>query len=210
MIRELVLATRNRHKGEELAALLGDLGITIHTLDEFPDAPDVVEDGDTCEANAIKKARAIAEFTGLPAVADDTGLEVDALDGRPGVYAARYAGEDATYEDNCLKLLQEMVGVPREQRTARFLTVAAIALPSDGVRVAQGTLEGAIAEEARGTLGFGYDPVFLIPELDKTLAQLSPDQKNTISHRAKAFTQAKDFLKDMEFEMFESGRSAAR
>jgi XTP/dITP diphosphohydrolase len=210
MIRELVLATRNRHKREELAALLGDLGITIRTLDEFPDAPDVVEDGDTCEANAIKKARAIAEFTGLPAVADDTGLEVDALGGRPGVYAARYAGEDATYEDNCRKLLQEMVGVPREQRTARFLTVAAIALPSDGVRVAQGTLEGAIAEEARGTLGFGYDPVFLIPELDKTLAQLSPDQKNTISHRAKAFTQAKDVLKTMEFEMFESGRSAAR
>ncbi len=210
MIRELVLATRNRHKGEELAALLGDLGITIRTLDEFPGAPDVVEDGDTCEANAIKKARAIAEFTGLPAVADDTGLEVHALGGRPGVYAARYAGEDATYEDNCRKLLQEMVGVPREQRTARFLTVAAIALPSDGVRVAQGTLEGAIAEEARGTLGFGYDPVFLIPELDKTLAQLSPDQKNTISHRAKAFTQAKDVLKAMEFEMFESGRSAAR
>jgi XTP/dITP diphosphohydrolase len=210
MIHELVLATRNRHKREELAALLGDLGITIRTLDEFPGAPDVVEDGDTCEANAIKKARAIAEFTGLPAVADDTGLEVDVLGGRPGVYAARYAGEDATYEDNCRKLLQEMVGVPREQRMARFLTVAAIALPSDGVRVAQGTLEGAIAEEARGTLGFGYDPVFLIPELDKTLAQLSPDQKNTISHRAKAFTQAKDFLKDMEFEMFESGRSAAR
>jgi XTP/dITP diphosphohydrolase len=210
MIRELVLATRNRHKREELAALLGDLGITIRTLDEFPGAPDVVEDGDTCEANAIKKARAIAEFTGLPAVADDTGLEVHALGGRPGVYAARYAGEDATYEDNCRKLLQEMVGVPREQRTARFLTVAAIALPSDGVRVAQGTLEGAIAEEARGTLGFGYDPVFLIPELDKTLAQLSPDQKNTISHRAKAFTQAKDVLKAMEFEMFESGRSAAR
>lgn len=210
MIRELVLATRNRHKGEELAALLVDLGVTIRTLDEFPGAPDVVEDGDTCEANAIKKARAIAEFTGLPAVADDTGLEVDALGGRPGVYAARYAGEAATYEDNCRKLLREMMGVPREQRTARFLTVAAIALPSDGVRVAQGTLEGAIAEEARGTLGFGYDPVFLIPELDKTLAQLSPDQKNTISHRAKAFTQAKDFLKDMEFEMIESGRSAAR
>ena len=191
MIRELVLATRNRHKGEELAALLGDMGITIRTLDEFPDAPEVIEDGDTCEANAIKKARAIAEFTGLPAVADDTGLEVDALGGRPGVYAARYAGEDATYEDNCRKLLLELRGVPHERRTARFLTVAAIAFPSDGVRVAQGALDGVIAEEARGTLGFGYDPVFLIPELGKTLAQLSADQKNTISHRAKAFTQAK-------------------
>jgi XTP/dITP diphosphohydrolase len=194
MIRELVLATRNRHKGEELAALLSDLGVTIRTLDEFPDAPEVVEDGDTCEANAIKKARAIAEFTGLPAVADDTGLEVDALDGRPGIYAARYAGEGATYEDNCQKLLQELAGVPREQRTARFLTVAAIALPSDGVRVAQGTLDGVIAEEASGTLGFGYDPVFLIPELGKTLAQLSADQKNTISHRAKAFFKMREIL----------------
>jgi len=210
MIRELVLATRNRNKVIELVALLGDLGIKIRTLDEFPDAPDVVEDGDTCEANAIKKARAIAESTGLPAVADDTGLEVDALGGRPGVYAARYAGEDATYEDNCRKLLRELTGVPREQRTACFLTVAAIALPSDGIRVARGTLHGMIAEEASGTLGFGYDPVFLIPELGKTLAQLSTEQKNVISHRAKAFIQAKDLLREMEFEVIESGRSAAR
>ena len=210
MIRELVLATRNRHKGEELAALLGDLRITIHTLDEFPGAPDVVEDGDTCEANAVKKARAIAEFTGLPAVADDTGLEVDALGGRPGIYAARYAGEGATYEDNCRKLLGELMGVPREQRTARFLTVAAIALPSGGIRVVQGTLDGMIAEEASGTLGFGYDSVFFIPELGQTLAQLSAGQKNTISHRAKAFTQAKSLLREMEFGMLESGRSAAR
>ena len=210
MIREVVLATRNRHKVGELVALLGDANITIRSLDEFPDAPDVVEDGNTCEANAVKKARAIADFTGLPAVADDTGLEVDALGGRPGVYAARYAGEDATYEDNCLKLLRELVGVPHERRTARFLTVAAIALPSDGVRVAQGILEGVIAEEASGTLGFGYDPVFLIPELGKTLAQLPPEHKNKISHRARAFTQAKDLLKEMEFEMLESGRSAAR
>ncbi|NOS83160.1 MAG: XTP/dITP diphosphatase [Nitrospira sp.] len=193
-MRELVLATRNRHKGEELAALLGDLGITIRTLDEFPDAPDVVEDGETCEANAIKKARAIAEFTGLPAVADDTGLEVDALGGRPGVYAARYAGEDATYEDNCRKLLRELAGVPCERRTARFLTVAAIALPSDGVQVAHGTLNGVIAEEASGALGFGYDPVFFVPELGKTLAQLSAGQKNTISHRAKAFCKMREIL----------------
>ena len=194
MIRELVLATRNRHKVEELIALLGDLGITMRTLDEFPDAPDVVEDGDTCEANAVKKAHAIAEFTGLPAVADDTGLDVDALGGRPGVYAARYAGEDATYEDNCRKLLRELMGVPRERRTARFLTVAAIALPSDGIRVARGTLDGVIAEEASGTSGFGYDPVFLIPELGKTLAQLSVGHKNTISHRAKAFAKVREIL----------------
>jgi XTP/dITP diphosphohydrolase len=205
MIRELILATRNRHKGKELAALLGDLGITIHTLDEFPDAPEVVEDGDTCEANAIKKAAAIAEFTGLPAVADDTGLEVDALGGRPGIYAARYAGEGATYEDNCRKLLRELMGVPLEQRTARFLTVAALALPSEGIRVAQGALEGVIAEEPSGSSGFGYDPVFLIPELGMTLAQLSADQKNRISHRAKAFTKMREILKRLGQQSFVNG-----
>ncbi|MDP1768456.1 MAG: XTP/dITP diphosphatase [Nitrospirota bacterium] len=200
MIRELVLATRNRHKVMELVALLRDLGITTRSLDEFPDAPDVVEDGTTCEANAIKKARAIAEFTGLPAVADDTGLEVDALGGRPGVYAARYAGEDATYEDNCRKLLRELTGVPRERRTARFLTVAALALPSGEVQVAQGILDGTITEEASGALGFGYDPVFFVSELGKTLAQISADQKNTISHRAKAFTHMRDILKALNAE----------
>ena len=194
MISELVLATRNRDKVIELVALLGGLGITIHTLDEFPDAPDVVEDGDTCLANAVKKARAIAEFTGLPAVADDTGLEVDALGGRPGVYAARYAGEGATYEDNCLKLLRELSGVPRERRTARFLTVAALALPSGKIQVAQGTLDGVIAEAAVGSSGFGYDPVFFIPELGMTLAQLASDQKNRVSHRAKAFASVREIL----------------
>jgi XTP/dITP diphosphohydrolase len=197
MIRELVLATRNRHKGEELAALLGDLKIHIHTMDEFPQVPEVIEDGDTCEANAIKKARAIAEATGLPAVADDTGLEVDALGGRPGVYAARYAGEHATYEDNWRKLLRELSSVPRERRTARFVTVAAIALPSDGVRIATGRLQGVIAETPAGSKGFGYDPVFFVPELGKTLAELLADEKNRISHRAKAFAEVRKLLQNM-------------
>jgi len=196
MARELVLATRNRHKGEELAALLGDLGIRIRTLDEFPEAPEVIEDGATCEANAVKKARAIAETIGLPAVADDTGLEVDALGGRPGIFAARFAGEGATYEDNCRKLLHELTGVPRERRTARFITVAAMAFPGDGVQVARGVLEGLIAEAATGSHGFGYDPIFLVPELGKTLAQLSPEQKNRVSHRAKAFGQVRIMLQD--------------
>ncbi|HEY6974277.1 MAG TPA: XTP/dITP diphosphatase [Nitrospiraceae bacterium] len=194
MIHELVLATRNRQKGEELAALLGDLGIRIRTLDEFPEAPEVIEDGETCEANAIKKARAIADATGLPAVADDTGLEVDALEGRPGIFAARYAGEGATYEDNYRKLLHELAGVPRERRAARFVTVAAMAFPTDGVQVARGVLEGLIAEVPSGTQGFGYDPVFFVPELGKTLAQLSADQKNRISHRAKAFAKVREIL----------------
>jgi XTP/dITP diphosphohydrolase len=197
MIRELVLATRNHHKVIELVALLDNQSITIRTLDEFPDAPDVVEDGDTCEANAVKKARAIAEFTGMAAVADDTGLEVDALGGRPGVYAARYAGEHATYEDNCQKLLQQLQGVPHERRTARFITVAAIALPSDGVQVTTGQLQGVIAETPAGSQGFGYDPVFFIPELGKTLAELSSQEKNRISHRAKAFAQVRKLLQDI-------------
>jgi len=194
VIRELVLATRNRHKGEELAALLGDLGIGIRTLDEFPEMPEVIEDGETCEANAIKKARAVSKATGLMAVADDTGLEVDALGGRPGVYAARYAGEHATYEDNWRKLLQELSGVPRNRRTARFMTVAAMALPSGEVQVTTGQLEGVISEEPAGARGFGYDPVFFVPELGKTLAELSAEEKNRISHRAKAFAQVREIL----------------
>lgn len=196
MHRDLVLATRNRHKGEELASLLTDLPVRIRTMDEFPDVPDVVEDGDTCEANAIKKARAVSDATGLLAVADDTGLEVDALDGRPGVYAARYAGPQATYEDNCRKLLGEMAGVPLDRRTARFVTVAAVALPSQTVEVMIGRLEGLISERPAGARGFGYDPVFYVPELGKTLAELSSEEKNRISHRAKAFAQVRDLLQN--------------
>jgi len=199
-LKEIVLATRNRHKGAELASLLGDAGVAIRTLDDFPAAPDVEEDGATCEANAIKKATEIARATGLTAVADDTGLEVDALGGRPGVYAARYAGEQATYEDNCRKLLQELDGVPLSKRTARFLTVAAIASPSGEVRTTKGILEGLITEECRGDRGFGYDPVFLVPALGKTLAELTPEEKNRISHRAMAFTKMREILKVLRSE----------
>ncbi|MEW6247130.1 MAG: XTP/dITP diphosphatase [Nitrospirota bacterium] len=194
MIKELVLATRNKDKGRELTALLADLGVVIRTLVEFPDAPEVIEDGETCEANAVKKAVAIARYTGLPAVADDTGLEVEALGGRPGVYAARYAGEDATYEDNWRKLLRELEGVPREKRWARFVTVAALAEPNGSVRTETGSLEGFIAEKPAGTEGFGYDPVFYVPELGKTLAELSSDEKNRISHRARAFAKVREIL----------------
>lgn len=200
MISEVVLATRNRHKVEELAALLGDLGIRIRTLADFPDAPEVEEDGATCEANAIKKACEIAKATGLTAVADDTGLEVDALDGRPGVYAARYAGEGATYDDNCRKLIQELSGVPRERRTARFVTVAAIAAPGEPAQVAHGALEGYITDAPVGCGGFGYDPVFFVPELGATLAEITAEQKNRISHRAKAFLQAKELLRVRQSE----------
>jgi XTP/dITP diphosphohydrolase len=193
-VKEFVLATRNRHKGEELASLLGDIGSRIRTLAEFPGSPEVEEDGETCEANAIKKAVEIARATGMTAVADDTGLEVDALGGRPGVFAARYAGEQATYEDNCRKLLQELAGVPHERRTARFLTVAAVASPDGDVQTTRGVLEGLITESCRGERGFGYDPVFYVPELGKTLAELTPEEKNRVSHRARAFLKLRDLL----------------
>ncbi len=197
---QIVLATRNPHKGRELMALLAEPGLIVRTLAEFPDAPEVVEDGDTCEANAIKKAREIAHHTGLPAVADDTGLEVDALGGRPGVFAARYAGEHATYEDNCRKLLHELHGVPTAKRGARFVTVAAVALPTGQAMTVEGILEGVIAEEAAGKHGFGYDPVFIVPEYNRTLAELSPEAKNRISHRARAFGKAKAMIRRITLE----------
>lgn len=196
-IEEILLATRNPDKVKELTALLGDLGIRIRTLADFPTAPEVEEDGTTCEANALKKAREIASATGIPSVADDTGLEVDALGGRPGVFAARYAGEGATYEDNCRKLLKELDGVPSSRRTARFLTVAALARPGGYSRVARGTLVGVIAEASVGRQGFGYDPVFFVPELGRTLAELTAEEKNRISHRAKAFRALADILRPL-------------
>ncbi len=192
---ELVLATGNRDKQREMKAFLQDLGVTIRTLDEFPAAPVVVEDGETCQANAGKKASEIARFTGALTLADDTGLEVDALGGRPGVFAARYAGVHATYEDNCRKLLEELTGVPKDQRGARFLTVVAIADPDASVEFVEGVLQGRIAEHGSGMHGFGYDPVFVVPELGKTLAELTLDQKNQISHRGQALAKAKVVLK---------------
>jgi XTP/dITP diphosphohydrolase len=175
--------------------LLKDLAIRIRTLAEFPDVPEVEEDGETCEANATKKAVAVARYTKLPAVADDTGLMVEALNGRPGVHAARYAGEGATYEDNWKKLLRELTGVSRERRGAQFVTVAALADPKGNVSLVRGVLDGLIAEAPGGTQGFGYDPVFFVPKLGKTLAQLTPDEKNRISHRAKAFAKVRELLK---------------
>lgn len=199
MINQIVLATHNPDKRVEIASLLSDLGITVRSLAEFPQAPVVVEDGETCEANAIKKAKTIADYTGLVAVADDTGLEVDALGGRPGVHAARYAGAEVTYEDNWKKLLRELDGVPLEQRGARFLTVVAIASPfRQEVDTVEGVLNGVIAPRPAGKGGFGYDPVFLVPELGKTLAELAPSEKNRISHRAQAFAKAKVVLQQFE------------
>jgi XTP/dITP diphosphohydrolase len=191
----VVLATRNQHKVQEIRALLSDLPITFLSLADFPDLPDVVEDGATCEENAVKKARETAAGTGHWALADDTGLEVDALGGRPGVYAARYAGEHATYADNCEKLLEELKNIPVEQRGVRFFTVMALSDSKGHTEVVESQLHGQITEQFYGSQGFGYDPVFYVPKANKTLAEMTLAEKNELSHRGQALRLAKDLLK---------------
>lgn len=182
---KFVLATFNRDKARELAALLALPGLEIVPLADWPRATAPEEDGATLADNARIKARAALACTGLPAIADDTGLEVDALAGAPGVHAARFAGPNATYADNVARLLRDLDGLPAGLRTARFRTVC-VALHPDGREwIAEGVLEGVILTHGRGTQGFGYDPVFALPD-GRTLAELAPDEKNAISHRARA------------------------
>jgi XTP/dITP diphosphohydrolase len=186
----LVLATANPHKVEEIRAILGAAIPGLELVPRPTDVPDVVEDADTLVGNARLKAVALFAATGIAAVADDTGLEVDALDGAPGVYSARYAGEHATYLDNCTKLLAELdrVGAHHpSQRTARFRTVAFVAWPDDTETVAQGEVSGTIEAHACGERGFGYDPVFVPTGARYTFAEMSAAEKNAISHRARAF-----------------------
>ena len=182
---ELVLASANPDKVAEIAAILGS---SVVLLPRPPEVPDVVEDADTLEGNARLKAVALAEATGRASVADDTGLEVDALGGAPGVYTARFAGEDATYADNVAKMLAELAGVPPAQRTARFRTVALVRWPDGTETMAEGVVEGTIATEARGERGFGYDPLFIPTDGDgRTFAAMSADEKHAVSHRGRAF-----------------------
>ena len=182
---QIVLATHNRGKMEEMAAILGHLPVELLTLDVFPEIGDIPETGDTLKENAFIKAETVHRLTGLPALADDTGLEVDALNGAPGIYSARYAGADATFDDNCQKMLKELHGIPVEKRTARFRTVIAFVNGGEKEWV-EGVAEGRIIEEKRGIGGFGYDPIFYYPPLRKTFAELDSVEKNSISHRGKA------------------------
>jgi XTP/dITP diphosphohydrolase len=181
---KLVLATANPDKVVEIAAILGP---GFELLPRPDEVPDVDETGETLEENALLKASAIAGVAGLPAVADDTGLEVDALNGGPGVRTARFAGEHATYADNVGAVLAALEGVGDEQRTARFRTVAAVRFPDGSEVVAEGVTPGRIAVAARGSSGFGYDPVFIPDGESRTYAELSLDEKNAVSHRGRAF-----------------------
>ncbi len=198
-MNKIVLATGNRDKVKEITEILKNLDIELLTLEDFPGVPEVVEDGKTLEENALKKARVISEFTKLPAVSDDTGLEVEVLNGAPGVYSSRYSGENATYADNVKKLLDDLQSVPQENRQARFRCVVAL-YSENNTKVVEGVCEGEITDRPQGDSGFGYDPIFFVPEHNCTFAEMDPDLKNRISHRGKAFLKLRNLLENKEFK----------
>jgi len=193
---EIVLATRNKKKIEEIKRITADLPITILSLDNFPDCPETVEDRDSFEGNAVKKATEVCQSTGKPALADDSGLEVDALHGAPGVYSARYAGGTGGGNDvrNYVKLLRELGGVPREQRNARFVCCIALAFPEGLVKTFFGYSKGHIAMEPKGKTGFGYDPVFIPENFASTFAEMTGEEKDKLSHRGKALEKLAEYL----------------
>lgn len=191
--KTILLASGNPHKIEELRQVLNPLGIDLKSTRDFGDAEDVIEDKPDLEGNALKKARYWHQFSGLPSLADDTGLDVDALNGAPGVYSARYAGEGATYNDNVNKLLKELSG--KGNRSARFRTVVAF-VTDDGEYLFEGICGGEIISEKRGDKGFGYDPVFVPEGYTQTFAELSSDEKNKISHRGRAVEKFIKFISE--------------
>ncbi len=191
---KILIASRNPDKLREIQNKVSSLDIQIVSPKDFPNLPEIEEDGDTLEANAIKKAVALHKLTNLPALADDTGLEVEALDGRPGLYSARYAGPEATYQDNVKKLLEELQGIPEERRGAVFRCVLAYASGPD-VKLFEGAVKGMITDKPQGKNGFGYDPVFFIPEEGKTFAQMPLERKNSISHRGLALDAWVQYLR---------------
>ncbi len=190
----LLLATHNPHKAQEFQDLLKDLEILIATLDAFPQVGEIHEDADTLMENAMKKAREVFYLTGVPSLADDTGLEVHYLNDEPGVYSSRYAGPGATYDDNVRKLLRKLRGVPPRRRAARFRCVLTLLTRSGMECTVEGICRGVITEEPRGKNGFGYDPVFLPQGHDETFAEMNLSLKNKISHRALAIQELKKIL----------------
>jgi len=189
MRQEILIATRNPGKIKEFQAFFAEWGWQVKGLDQFPDLPEIIEDGLTFEDNARKKAESLFRWTGMPALADDSGLEVDALGGRPGVYSARFAGEHASDAENNLKLLHALDGVPLERRTARFRCVLFLMFSEERTMTAEGICEGVILTAPRGNGGFGYDPLFYLPAYGKTMAELDPNEKNQVSHRGQALRQ---------------------
>ena len=190
---KLIIATNNNDKEKELKSVLDDFPVEVMSLDQFPEIGEIEETGSTLYENAKLKAVTVNKITNMPCLGDDTGLEVDALSGAPGVYSSRYAGENVSYEDNVMKLLRELRSTPSEKRTARFRTII---FYTDGERelYTQGEIKGFITEEQRGKSGFGYDPVFYIPEVKKTMAELTSAEKNKLSHRGQAMRKFRKLL----------------
>ena len=182
---DIVLATHNKDKQIELSKALNTKDVNILSLEDFPHIGDIIEYGETLEQNALIKAQMVYEITGLPSISDDTGLEIDALNGKPGVYSARYAGEDCSYMDNVNKVLKMMSKVPLDLRAAQFKTVMAF-VSNKMELVSEGSVKGLITKEPKGIGGFGYDPVFYVPEMMKTFAEMTIEEKNKISHRGQA------------------------
>lgn len=197
-MKHLVVATRNQGKIVEINALLSGLVDQISSAADFVDFPETVEDGATFGENALKKAREAAYFSGLPALADDSGLVVDALNGRPGVYSARYAGEGAGDAANNARLLEECQNVPDGHRQAAFVCVLAFVTPEGVERLFTGRVAGRILSAARGEGGFGYDPLFLVDSFERSMAELDLAEKNVVSHRAQAFMKFREYLETME------------
>jgi len=193
-MKELVVATRNRRKLEEIRRILDGLDVRLYTMDDFPDCPEVIEDGETFEENALKKAREVAACTGKYALADDSGLAVYALGGAPGVFSARYAGPEANDQDNVHRLLKELGNVTPENRGAAFVCALALADPGGTEEVFHGRVEGAIGDQPRGHSGFGYDPVFFPEGHDRTFAEMSAKEKDSMSHRGRALEQFRQYL----------------
>lgn len=191
---KIILASRNNHKIEEIKKILADSEIEILTLKDFPDVPEIEETGETFEENAVLKAKKVFTITRIPALADDSGLEVEALNGQPGVMSARFAGPGCSYKDNNLKLLGLLKDIPEEKRGATFRCVVALALSQNDIRIVEGRVEGFITQREIGENGFGYDPVFFYPELGKTFAELETEEKNKVSHRGIAFRKAKELI----------------
>jgi XTP/dITP diphosphohydrolase len=189
MLSILVIATRNQNKLREFREVLKDLQIEVRSLNDFGPIPEAIEDGETFDENAYKKALHTAKILGLPAIADDSGLVVEALNGEPGVYSARYAGENATDAENCNKLLKSLQKI--DNRRAHFQCVLSIAVPSGPALTYEGRSDGVIIDDSRGNNGFGYDPIFYFEELGKTFAELSMEEKNRVSHRGKALAEVK-------------------
>ncbi|WP_339162446.1 XTP/dITP diphosphatase [Siminovitchia sp. FSL W7-1587] len=196
-MKSIIVATKNKGKAKEFEQLFSRYGIEVKTLLDFPDVPDVEETGETFAENAILKAETIAKLSGQYVVADDSGLMVDVLDGRPGVYSARYAGPGKDDNANIDKVLQELDGVKEKDRTSRFYCALALAGPELKTITVNGTCEGIILQERRGTGGFGYDPIFYVPSEDCSMAELTPETKNNISHRAQAMKKLERYIKKL-------------